>query len=276
MEHAGVGDPLLALGPYPQARQPFGLGPWSGSFDQRHGLYQQAAGEAGQAVGQLLGVVAQADGDGLLQQHRARVQALLHGHDAHASLAISLDQAPLDRSGAPPAGQQRTVAIPAAIGRLSEHRRRQDLTESHHHINICRQLPQLGLAVQIPPNALRSEHRNAQLQGAGFHRAGLQLFTPAAAPIRLAHHPHQSMAGGHQGIETGHGVGRGAPEQDVHGLLNLACSIWFAQSGLPGDRKSLHPHVGTEAIGAHLGLALEPNDAIQQAADVAGHGGCLD
>ena len=104
-EHAGVAEAHFSLDTNPEPDKPLGFWSRSGGFDAGHGLHQQLGAELGQPLAQLLGVFQQANGDGALQQHRPGIEALLHGHDPYAGAAVALQQAPLDRSSATPAGQ---------------------------------------------------------------------------------------------------------------------------------------------------------------------------
>ena len=80
-----------------------------------------------------------------LQQHRPRVEASRHLHQAHAGFIVAGLDGALDRCGAAPAWQQRGVHIPAAEARDFQHRLGQNQAIGNHDQQIRRERPQGGL-----------------------------------------------------------------------------------------------------------------------------------
>ena len=155
---AGVGHALLALALEPQAGPAFNLAAGPSLFKQGQCFHQQRPGEVCQAFCQVVGVVQKTNGQAAFQQHRPGVEALLHGHDPHPRLAVTCQQAPLDRPRTPPAGQQGAMAVPAAQGGLGQDCGGQDLAEGHYHVGISSQGGELFLAGEILADPFRGEH----------------------------------------------------------------------------------------------------------------------
>ena len=161
-----------------------------------------------------MGILKEADRQALLQEHRTRIQALFHGHDPHAGFWVPLKNGPLNRSRTSPTGKQRAMPVPAAQRRVLKDLLGQDLAEGHHHRHIGIQSIQLLLALRVPSDLFRGEHRTAQLLSLRFHWRRHQLFAPTSSPIRLGHHTDDLMPCLVECVEGWYGVGRCAPEQD--------------------------------------------------------------
>ena len=62
------------------------------------------------------------------------------------------------------------MAVPATERRLPENLFGQNLAESNNHRHIGIQGIELLLALRIPSDSLRGEHRTVQLESSGFDR----------------------------------------------------------------------------------------------------------
>ncbi len=107
------------------------------------------------------------------------------------------------------------MPVPAAQRRVLKDLLGQDLAEGHHHRHIGIQSIQLLLALRVPSDLFRGEHRTAQLLSLRFHWRRHQLFAPTSSPIRLGHHTDDLMPCLMECVEGWYGVGRCAPEQDL-------------------------------------------------------------
>ena len=91
----------------------------------------------------------------------------------------------------------------------------EDPAIGRHHDEVGLQLAD-GLQGGAVPELGGLEHRNVVDLGAHLHRGGLELHPPVLGLVRLAEHPHHLVAGGHQGLQGGHGKIRRAHEDDAH------------------------------------------------------------
>ena len=115
---------------------------------RKHGDHQLRA-YLRQFVGQLASGLRR-DRGASFQTDRSCVEPGLHLHDAHACFGITRQDRALDRRGAPPAREQRSVNVEAAEPRGVEDWARQDEAVGRDHRNVgaqpgeCRLL--LGIA----------------------------------------------------------------------------------------------------------------------------------
>ena len=167
-EHARI-DRLAVLLPNAEALQPFGCRANTRCFDQRHGVDHQLRRDLAEPFTKHCGVVAQTNRQLTFQQNRPRVQPLLHRHHPNPGFGIAFEQGPLDRCGTTPARQQRAMAVPAPQWRLFQHGQRQNLAEGNNNADVRIEGRQLLLAGLIPPDPLRREHGNSQLERPLLH-----------------------------------------------------------------------------------------------------------
>ena len=156
------------------------------------------------------------------EQHIAGVQTFRHLHGGNACHFIARDDRPLDRSGAAPARQQRTVHVDAAVRRDIEYRLGQQLAVCHYDDNLGCQLAQTRLLVLIF-EGIRLENRNIMLECERFHRRCSENLLAALRLIRLGVHGADVMSGIDERLQTRHGEVRRAHEYDTHYSSSPPC-----------------------------------------------------
>ena len=156
------------------------------------------------------------------EQHIAGVQTLRHLHGGNACHFIARDDRPLDRSGAAPARQQRTVHVDAAVRRDIEHRLGQQLAVCHYDDNLGCQLAQTRLLVLIF-EGIRLKNRNIMLECERFHRRCSENLLAALRLIRLGVHGADVMSGIDERLQARHGEVRRAHEYDTHYSSSPPC-----------------------------------------------------
>ena len=136
-----------------------------------------------------------------LKQHVSGIQPFVHLHGGNAGNLLSINHRPLNRRGSPILRKQRRMDIHAAIRRHLKDFRRQDLSESDNHHNICLIFPQFFDTVRIP-NLLWLKHRNLIFQGSFLHRWKLHLPTPPFWLVRLRHCKYDLMSCLNQSLKS--------------------------------------------------------------------------
>ena len=156
------------------------------------------------------------------EQHIAGVQTLRHLHGGNACHFIARDDRPLNRSGAAPARQQRTVHVDAAVRRNVKHRLGQQLAVCHYDDNLRCQLAQTRLLVLIF-EGIRLENRNIMLECKRFHRRCSENLLASLRLIRLRVHGADVMSGVDERLQARHGEVRRAHEYDTHYSSSPPC-----------------------------------------------------
>ena len=156
------------------------------------------------------------------EQHIAGVQTFRHLHGGNTRLFVARDDRPLDRSGAAPARQQRTVHVDAAVRRDIEYRLGQQLSVCHYDDNLGCQLAQTRLLVLIF-EGIRLENRNIMLECERFHRRCSENLLAALRLIRLRVHRADVMSGVDERLQARHGEVRRAHEYDTHYSSSPPC-----------------------------------------------------
>ena len=149
-------------------------------------------------------------------------QTLRHLHGGNACHFIARDDRPLNRSGAAPARQQRTVHVDAAVRRNVKHRLGQQLAVCHYDDNLGCQLAQTRLLVLIF-EGIRLENRNIMLECERFHRRCRENLLAALRLIRLRVHRADIMSGVDERLQARHGEVRRAHEYDTHYSSSPPC-----------------------------------------------------
>ena len=172
--------------------------------DTRQRLQHQLSCHSTQACRQIIGGLQQSDRASPFQQHRPRVQPLLHSHHADTGLPVSFSRLHW-------IGLRRANAATMIHGRSSiravvvEHGSRQDwpkaTTMERSAFNRSSEL-----ALQIPADPFRSEHRAIKLERHLLHRRWHQLFSTSPPTVRLRDYTDQLMSGGMQCFQRWDGV----------------------------------------------------------------------
>ena len=132
-------------------------------------------------IGQLLGQIHRAlasDRGRAAHAVGARVQTLLHAHDAHARLLVARQDGALDGRGAAPARQKRRVHVEASVAGQVEHGLRQDGAVGRHADDVRSERRQLALHGLVAQRARRA-HGEPQALRRRLHRG---RFEALAAP----------------------------------------------------------------------------------------------
>ncbi len=160
-----------------------------GILRARHGvrgqrLEQQFRAEHGQLVVQRAGRVLPRDRERILKQHRPGIEALVHLHDGDAGFDISREQRALDRRGATPAREQRSVHVDATARRQREQRGRQHQPISGHHQRFRTGRCDGALRIWILERGWLQQGEAAR-EREPFHRRMLGLQAATGRPVRL-------------------------------------------------------------------------------------------
>jgi hypothetical protein len=118
------------------------------------------------------------------EQYRAGVQPGVHLHDRDAGLGVAREDGALDRRGATPARQQRSVHVEAAEPRCRQNRLRQDQAVGRHHRGVEIKLREPSLLAVVAQRGRRS-HRQSTAVGVHVHRRSLQSVAAAGRARRL-------------------------------------------------------------------------------------------
>ncbi len=228
-----VGDAILRL----RLRQRMDAG-----TQQAQAVGKHLCAQLGKAVMQLAAGFLRPDRRALLQQHRAGIEPCLHPHQADPGLGIAGLDRPLDRRGAAPAGQQRGMHVPAAVGRNGQHRARQDQAVGDHHHQVrgqCAQrLPGFGAAQR-----LRLQDRNAAGDGFELDRRSGKAAAATGGPVRLGVDGHDFVVPRGR-AQRRHREFGGAGEHDPHRASLIG-------SGTPSSRAATG--ITAESAGASVG-----------------------
>ena len=155
-------------------------------------VHNEARTERGQLVVKRCRRIVRVDRDACGAQHGTRIESRIHLHERDTRLRIARFQRPMDRRGAAPARQQRSMDIDAAVARNVEHLlgQQQPISgDDHHIVRRCSQRfdgrPRFGGILAVTPQRRRLSHRQAVLEGIALDRAGLQLHSAPGRAIRL-------------------------------------------------------------------------------------------
>ena len=184
----------------------------------------QSGAHGGQLVVQGGCGVLRQDGQSIIEQHVARVQARIHLHDGDTRLCITRLNGAVNGGCAAPTGQQRSVNVEATVLGCIKHPLRQDQTIGRHHHHIGLRLRNEGLccsgffgvfAIQL--QTVRLHHGQVVRECKLFDSGGLQLHAAAGRTIGLCENTHDLVTCGMQSSQCAAGKFGGARKYHAHG-----------------------------------------------------------
>ena len=154
------------------------------------------------------------------RKDRADIEALVHSHDGDARLRIARHDRALDRRGAPPARQQRSMGIDAAEPRRGKHGRRQDQAVGDRDREVRTQRRERRLRL-LGLQARRSPDRKPRSLGAHRHRRRPHLAAALRRARRLGVDGGDGMAARAERVESRNRIGRRSHEHQPERLHDL-------------------------------------------------------
>ena len=130
----------------------------------------------------------------LFEDHIAGIQSLTHVHGGDTGHALSVDDAPLDRTCAAVFWQQRTMDVDAAIARQFQNLLWQNLAVGNHRNQVRLQFLK-DLQRSTVAHLLRLENRNIVRKCQFLDRRCHQLIASALWFVRLGKHADNLMVG---------------------------------------------------------------------------------
>ena len=183
-------------------------------------VHDQSGGERGKHVVQRTAGGLRSNGHCLRGQDGAGVETFVHSHDGDARLLIARHDRTLDRRGAPPARQQRSMGIDAAEPRRGKHGRRQDQAVGDRDREVRTQRRKRRLRL-LALQARRSPDRKPRSLGAHRHRRRPHLAAALRRARRLGVDSSDGMAARAERVESRNRIGRRSHEHQPERLHDL-------------------------------------------------------
>ena len=146
----------------------------------------------GQAWSQGFGGIIGRDGEFLLKQDVAGVEAGVDTHGGDPGDGFAVGDGPLDGRGTPIFREQRGVQIDVAEGRKLEHPLGNDAAVADDDDGVGLERAQLSAEFVIASNSVRLGDRKVQTQSGFFHRRRDQFEAASFWTIRLGNHEMQA------------------------------------------------------------------------------------
>ena len=184
-------------------------------LDAVEGLHEQAGPTLGEALQQVAGRVAGADGLGHQAVRRTGVELLDDAERGRPAHLVTRPDGVLDRGGTAPRGQHREVQVHPAVLRDVQRRLRQQSAVGDHRTAVGTELAQRRLEVGVA-RVCRLQHRHAELLRAQPDRGGHQPAATTGRGIRSRDHTDELVPAGRDGLQRRNGDLGGAGEDQAH------------------------------------------------------------
>ncbi len=164
---------------------------------------------------QARGGVVCRDRQRLGSEYRTGIQAPVHLHDRYPGERVTREDGTLNRRGAAPARQKRSVDIDRAQTGQGEHRLGQNQPVSRDHHGVCAERAQ-ARERRLVFQADGLIHFEAAFLRQGFYRAGREPQPPACGPVGLGKHQRDVMPRMRERSQGARSELRGAGEYEAH------------------------------------------------------------
>src|ERR1035437_1395613 len=172
-------------------------------------LDHQRRAALGQHIEQIRRGLLRRDGQRLLEQNRAGVEALFEQHGGVAGEGIAYGPGPLEGRGAAVPGQQRSVQVYAAQPRQRQHPGRNQASVGDDDDGVRSEGFKLRAKLGVVANLFRLRDRQASGQGGLLDGRSSKLLAATHGPVGLRNNQRNLVARRKQCLQRGHGEAGG-------------------------------------------------------------------